>query len=161
MFKNIIRIIVSILIFIWLNTSIFAIEDDDLTAISNINYTGYLWDESIIKISWTNFNNCSKITINNSVLNTESISDTEITYIFWNNKIYKWSINLRCDWWIAVSAIEFPYIDTANLNNKFWNWEIKIVWWNFISWSRALFEWGGSLIIDSTWTNYFIWVLWK
>lgn len=159
MYRNLIKIIIIVLFFSWLNTSIFAIDDVDLIKIYNVQYAGYLSDETIIKINWVNFNNCWKITINNTELKIKDISESEITYIFWNNKIYKWSINIVCEWQTAVSAIEFPYIDSASLNNNYWNWDIKILWWNFINWSTVLFVWWWNLLISSTSNNYFTWKL--
>lgn len=130
---------------------------DNHTKINSIKYTWYLWDNTLITIDWENFNNCSKIAIDNNAIVTQSISENKITYLFWDNIDYKWVITLNCDWLYASENFEFPYIENAFLNNNLWNWEIRVMWKNFLSGSKALFELWWTLSINSMSTNSIVW----
>lgn len=159
-------ILISILFLTFANT--FAEEKNP--EITNITYDWNLSNETLVKINWNYFDQCTTIKLWQENIKYKTKTNTEITINYSDINNPSWVIYLTC-WTKNINKIyEFPYIENVNLNKTIpYDWNIDIHWYNIWESASVVLEWASfsknisntNLIIwkitgDLTWNNLYV-----
>ena len=139
----------------WLNYSYASTKN--IANIKSITYSWHLWDNTLIEINWSNFNNCSEFKINTKNLKINDINNSKITYKYINNIDFNWNINFICNDEIISSNFSFPYISDYKIKNLSTNRDITLFWEWFEDTSSINFNDWKKIVINNVFNTYIEW----
>lgn len=141
------KIIISIILSFLLISKTFWVEP---TVINSIWYTWYLSNDTIVTVSWLNFDSCDKVILDWKEIPFILKTNTNIDINFKDLSKYNWKIILNCSWKQVNYSFSFPFIEKLNYDYKAnTTWEVSLTGLNFTWWNFILSNW--------TFNPIFIW----